>query len=84
MVKFAGKLELLIQKLCRWNKEAFDNIHQTAKETEVEVIKLEASYDSSPTESNKKNLCLAQQKLNEKLEIEESYWKQKSKCEAVG
>lgn len=59
MVKFAAKLELLKQKLCSWNKEVFGNIHQVAKDAGAEVIKLEVAFDTSPIESNKKNLCLA-------------------------
>lgn len=39
---------------------------------------MESYYDFSPTEENKKNLCAGQKNLEEKLEIEENYWKQKN------
>src|SRR4051812_28153681 len=35
-------------------------------------------YDDSPTDTNKRNLCVAQQQLENKLDVEESYWKQKA------
>lgn len=72
MVKFAAKLKLLKQKLCSWNKEVFGNIHQTAKEVEAEMIKLEDVFDSSPRENNKKT-CAWLSKNSMKLEIEELY-----------
>lgn len=54
------------------------NIHQATKNTEAEVTQKETTYDSSPTEANKRNLCTAQQKFNEKLEIKELFGKQKA------
>lgn len=35
------------------------------------MMQMVVNFDATPTESNKKMLCMAQQKLNEKLEIEE-------------
>lgn len=38
----------------------------------------DGSYDQSPTEENKMALCNAQKTLNDKLEIEELFWRQKT------
>lgn len=78
LVRFAMKLKRLKQRLKDWNKEVYGNIHQEVKDAEDEAIKMEAIWDSSPFEANKINFCMAQERLNAKLEIEEMFWKQKA------
>ena len=65
-------------KLKIWNKEIFGNIGQNIKIAEEEVLKLQAIFDDTPTEANKRTLCRAQQILEDKLDVEENYWKQKA------
>lgn len=39
---------------------------------------MEVIYKSAPIEANKRNLCSAQQKLNDMIETKEFYWKHKA------
>lgn len=62
----------------KWNRKVYGNIHQGVNDAEDEVLKMESTYDATPLETNKINLCSAQRILNAILENEEIFCKQKA------
>lgn len=77
MVRFAQKLKALRKTLKVWNRCVFGNIHNAVSHAEDEVLRAEFEYDHTPSEYNMKLLCKAKQFHNEKLELQECFWKQK-------
>src|SRR4051812_18810789 len=78
MQKFAMKFKTLKKALQVWNKQIFGNIQQSIRFAEDELTLAELEYDTSPFEYNKIKLCQSRQNLNDKLETEEMYWRQKA------
>lgn len=77
-MRFAQKLKALKLTLKVWNRNIFRNINTAINQDEDEVLKAEVAYDSFSSEHNMKQLCMAKKLLNDKLEIQEIFWKQKA------
>lgn len=76
MVKFAKKLKILKGKLRVW--AVFGNIHQDVKNAEDLVLTSELIFDQVLTDINKRQLAIATQELNRRLETEVELWRQKA------
>lgn len=77
MVRFANKLKVVKRSLEKCNKNVFGKVDQRVKQAEGKVLEMEVTFVNDPSEGNKVLLCKPKQKLDNKLQIEEIYWRQK-------
>lgn len=79
LTKFAEKLYRLKQLLRWWNKNIFGNVFTRLKKKEAAVIKAEVDHNLNPTLSNKEKYKTLFMELDNLLDLEEDYWRQKSR-----
>jgi hypothetical protein len=74
------KLKLLKQKLKIWNKTVFGNVHNLVEEAEEKLSSIQADIDIfGASDSLMEHQKAAQVTLENSLNIEEEFWREKSK-----
>lgn len=78
MVMFARKLQRVKKVLQQWNKKVFEKVDQNVKLAEDKVLQLEVIFDANPSEEHKINLYVAKRELEQMLQVEDQFWRQKA------
>jgi len=80
MYILSQKLKILKSKLKFWNKETFGNVHALVKDAEDKLQGIQNNIDvNGHTDTLMEQEKQAQINLQQSLNIEEIFWKEKSK-----
>lgn len=76
-MRFANKVKVVKRR------ETFGEVDQKVKQAKDKVLKREVAYVNDPSKKNKILLCKSKQELDDRLQIEELYWRQKANIKWV-